>query len=577
MIEWFSKWRGKWLDLHPFLRLISVLLILGLAAVFVAKPAYRQARYWWYGRHLAEAEQAVQEGRMEKAKELSQTLLRAGDPRVLQALRILEQSMSALQDPFRVEIARALMSHPQGTREDRLRGFQLVADEAPLGLAGQAWVHLQEEDRTSPDFAFPFADRLIESGRLKEAAGVIQATPNASSEWEAERRMIRILVATGNEYAIVEAHNRLEKNWPPDDKASVLALLEEIPIDRLKPGLLRVSAGKLDASDPREALMLARLAIAKTNAPRETIAEKTVADWRAKAPREVAEFLRATGMRRQLLQEFPPAELASFPDLTEMLVEAAVRENDWTLALGYLEAAPASFDKAIRLVWTTVIQAKAGDEEASDAAWREATIEAGVRREAAGWLKMAEILRAAGLSAKEHESMYQAILRVRGRLPLFEELQPLLEHLYQEDREKAMLQICSVYLLLEPGNPALLTHYAYLACISGTGDPAILVQAMGPLAEAFGSMAPVQSVLATIHLFREDFEEAGRVAGRVNIPLDSLPPGYRTALICARVKAGLLSPDSEEVRGIPWQAMMQSERRFFGRLLQVKPPEERET
>ena len=575
MIEWFSKWRERWLDLHPFVRLVSALLVLGLAAMFVAKPAYQKARYWWYGRHLAEAKQAVHEGRMEKAKELSQTLLRAGDPRVLEALRVLEQSMIALQDPFRVEIARALMNHPQGTREDRLRGFRLVAGEAPLGLAGQAWVHLQEEDRTSPDFAFTFADRLIESGRLKEAAGVIQATPNADTEWEAERRMIRILIGTGNEYAVVEAHNRLEKKWPPDNKASALDLLEEIPIDRLKPGLLRASAAKLDVSVPREALLLARLAFAKTNAPREEIVDKAVADWRAKVPREVAAFLRDTGMRRRLMEEFPPAALGEFPDLTEMLIEAATREQDWTLAKEYLKAAPETFDKVTRLAWSTAVHAKAGDEAASEDAWREATIEAGAHREAAGWLKMAEILRATGVTAKEYESMYQAILRVRGKLPLFENLRPIMEAFYEEDREKAMLQICSVYLLFEPGNPALLSHYAYLSCVTGTGDPALLVKAMGPLAEAFESLAPAQCVLTTIHLFREDFDEAGRIAGRVKVPLASLPPGYRTALICARVKAGILPAESEEARGIPWQSMMQSERRFFGRILQLKTPEEK--
>ena len=570
MMEWFSKWRARWMDVHPFLRLASVLLILGLAGMFVAKPAYRKARYWWYGRHLAEAEQAISEGRMEKAKELSQTLLRAGDPRVLEALRVLEQSMSALQDPFRLEIARALMSHPQGTREDRLRGFRLVATEAPLGLAGQAWVHLQEEDRTSPDFALSFADRLIESGRGKEAAGVLQGIPGAGSSWEAERRLIRILLGTGNEYAIVEAHNRLEKSWPAEDKASALELLEEIPIDRLKPGLLRSSAAKLDATVPREALVLARLAFAKTNAPRDAIVEKTVSDWRASHPLEVAAFLRATGQRRRLMTEFPPAGLGEFPDLTEMLIEAAVGEEDWTMARDYLKAAPESFDKVTRLAWATVVHAKAGDAAASEASWREATIEAEVHREASGWLKMSGILGAAGLHAKEHESMYQAILRVRGRLPLFENLQPLMNHFYEEEREKPMLQICSVYLLFEPGNPALLVNYAYLACVTGTGDPALLAQAMTPLAEAYASMAIVQCVLTTIHLFQENFEQAGQVAGRVTVPLESLPPGHRAAIVCARVKAGVLTAESEEVRALPWPEMMQSERRFFGRILEKK-------
>ncbi|MFM7179929.1 MAG: tetratricopeptide repeat protein [Verrucomicrobiales bacterium] len=555
--------------------MVAALLLLAIGGLFVAKPIYRQARYWWYGRHLAEAEQAVHEGRMEKAKELSQTLLRAGDPRALEALRVLEQSMTALQDPFRVEIARALMSHPKGTREDRLRGFQLVVSEAPLGLAGQAWVFLREEDRSSADFAFAFADRLIESRRWKEAAGIIQAMPNAGTDWQAERRMIRIFIGTGNEYASVDAHNLLEKKWPADDKASALDLLELIPVDRLKPGLLKASAGKLDASVSREALMLARLAMAETDAPKEAIAEKAIADWRPTVPLEVGAFLRAAGMRSRLMAEFPPTELPKVPELTETLIESAIQEKDWEKAKEYLKAAPESFEKTTRLAWSAIAYAKAGDPAASDAAWREATIEASPHQEAAAWLKMAEILRGAGMEAQSHEAMYQAILRVRGRLPLFENLQALMEHFYEEDREKAMLQICSIYLLFEPGNPTLLVTYAYLACISGTGDPTLLSNAIGPLAKAFPDMPVVQAVLTTIHLFRNDFEEAGRVAARITVPLVALPPGYRAAILCARVKAGVLSAESEEVRGFPWQSVMQSEKRFYTRILEMKEPEKK--
>lgn len=570
MIEWISKWRGKWLDLHPFLRLVIVLALLAIGALFVAKPAYRVARYWWYGRKLAEAEQAVSTGQMEKAKVLSQTMLRAGDPRVLEALRVLEQSMNALQDPFRVEIARALMSHPQGTREDRLRGFKLVASDSPLGVAGQAWVHLQEEERTSPDFAYPFADRLIESGRLKEAAGVIQGVPGAQSDWAAERRMLRILIATRNEYAIVEAHNRFDKNWPEGEKASGLELLESVPIELLKPGLLRASAGRFDATIAREALMLARFAFAKDNAPREAIVEEAVSKWRATAPLEVADFLRATGMRRRLLAEFPPEKLAEVPTLAESLIQAAVQEEDWTLAKGILAAVPESVDKTTRLVWSSVVQQRAGDAAASENAWREATIEAEVHREAGTWLKMAEVLRSAGMLARADESFYQAVLRGRGKLPLFEELQPVMDRFYAEGREKAMLQICSIYLLFEPGNPALLTNYAYLACVTGSGDPAVLAKAMGPMAEALPGVAPVYCVLATIHLFGENYEEAGKAAQRVSGSVESLPPGYQAALVAARVRAGLLAADSQEARSLPWQKMMPSERRFFERILQIK-------
>lgn len=570
MTEWLTRWRERWVNIHPFIRLLGVLLVLALGAWFVAKPAYRVARHWWYGRHLADAEQAVKEGRMEEAKELSQTILRAGDPRVLEALRVLEQSTTALRDPMRVDIATALMSHPKGTREDRVRGFRLLASDAPLGLVGQAWVHLQEEDRTSPDCAFPFVDRLIDGGLIREAAGVVQGTPNASTNWEAERRIIRLLIASGNEYAMVEAHNRLDKNWPKDDKTAGLDLLEMIPVDRLKPGLLGASAARLDSTVAREALMLARLAFAKDSSAGASIVDQALAEWRGAAPLELAGFLQATGMRRRLMEEFPPSEIAQYPGMAEMMLESAVREEDWPLAKEYVAAGAGQLDKLTRLAWTSAIHAKSGDAEGSDSAWREALIEAETQPEAGAWLKMASVMRFAGLTSRENECTFQAVLRGRGKLPLFADLRPLMDSLYAEGREKALMQVCSVYLLFEPGNAILLTHYAYLACISGSGDPEALAKAMDPLAAAYESMPHIQSVLAAIHLSRGDVESANRIAERVTVPAASLPPGYRAALLCARVMAGTLQADSQEVRDIPWPLMMPSERRFFGRFLPSK-------
>ena len=45
--------------------------------------------------------------------------------------------MNTLRDPQLVEVARLLLSHPDGSDEDRLIGFRAIAAEAPTGLVGQ--------------------------------------------------------------------------------------------------------------------------------------------------------------------------------------------------------------------------------------------------------------------------------------------------------------------------------------------------------------------------------------------------------------------------------------------------------
>src|SRR6478609_2552046 len=111
----------RWANLHPFVRFLILSAVAAAFAMFAVKPAYRVFKSWRVDRNLVAARKAVDEVRMDEARDLSLTVLRAGDPRI-EAFRILEESTASLRDPRHGDIARALITHPKSSDEDRWRG-----------------------------------------------------------------------------------------------------------------------------------------------------------------------------------------------------------------------------------------------------------------------------------------------------------------------------------------------------------------------------------------------------------------------------------------------------------------------
>lgn len=229
----------RWANLHPLLRFAMLTAAAVVLGYFAVKPAYRGFKSWRLDRNLVAARKAVEEVRMDEARDLSLTVLRAGDPRI-EAFRILEKSTASLRDPRHGDIARALMAHPQGSDEDRYNGFRGIAAGAPLGLAGQAWSVLPAKTRQEPRFASMFADRLIAERRYQEAASVLLEVPEASRAGAVNQRLARVLIGSGKKQGYDEAQRVIASGFPDDgsETEAWLDLLEAIPVVSLQGQML---------------------------------------------------------------------------------------------------------------------------------------------------------------------------------------------------------------------------------------------------------------------------------------------------------------------------------------------------
>ena len=565
----------RWANLPHLVRFVLAAGLLLVVGLVLAKPSLGAFRRWRVERNLDAARDALVEVRMQEARDFSLTVLRSGDPRI-EAMRILEKSTASLRDPRHSEIARALISHPDGTDEDRLTGFRGIVERIPLGLAGQAWAALPDSCKQDPRFATAFARRLIAEGRLGEAAGVLLGVPELRRDVECERGLIRVLIASGKAEGLAEAQRRVvagieaEMAAGGDGRDEWLALLESIPPMSLQPKLLAPLTGDLEreasGGSARDALMLARMDLAANFRDRTRIVDAAVDRWVESAPAEVAGFLKDLGLNQRLLETFgdrSPADTAAFLPL---LVEAARESGDWERLGRLLDEHPEKLPRLDELGHRAVLAARTVGGAAAGDAWSAAMAEAASSGDD-GFLRLHRLARDGGLETESEEALLAAVRSGRGPLPLFSSLKGLLGSLAKQAQERAILETCAVYLVLEPGNPVLITQYAYLACMNDLAEPGALLQALEPMAGALPEEAPLRYALAAIELCAGRTAEAVARLDAHAVEPGELPPQFRAIHLVARVLAGEMAPDDREIEALPWGSLMPSERRKFEELL----------
>lgn len=567
----------RWANLHPLIRFFTLAVLLGAIGLLTVKPGYRLFKAWRLDRNLESAHKAVGENRMDEARDLSLTVLRAGDPSI-DAFRILEKSTAALQDPRHSDIARALMAHPESSKEDRLGGFRTVASDVALGLVGQAWVSLSPELQDKPEFAVAFGQRLIEEKRFKEAAEVLVGVPEKLRDEALMRGLVRVLIGSGKKEGFNEAQRQISIGIAADqaDLLSWVGLLETIPPLALQENLLgpvrkRLEAG--DSGDPaRMALMVARMDYAAQYTRRAELLKKTIAKWKDSAPFALARFLIDLGLHQLLLETFPEDGLDTHPEVRLPLLEAAERSGAWDRVPKLLDAPGNPMPKLEELAHRAVLAARTEDATALAVAWNAAMVEAGRSPTVNGFLTLYRITREAAMPAQAEAALVEAIRLRRGPLPLYADLKSLMTSLQRQERENLLLEISAIYLQFEPSNPILLTQYAYLACLNQLAEPATILTAIEPMAKAFPKEVPIQCVLAVIYLCAGQPAKAAETLDPLELDPAKMPPAYRMAVLLTRILNKRATADDPLIREFPWQSLLPSERRKFSELIRSAEP-----
>ncbi|GAA5118370.1 hypothetical protein JIN84_16105 [Luteolibacter yonseiensis] len=566
----------RWANTHAFLRFLVVIAVLGITGLLIVKPAYRLFKGWRLEQNLETAQVAVQENRMDKARDLSLAVLRAGESRI-EALRILEKATAGLGDPQHGEVSIALVSHPKGTDEDRFNGFNGLAATSPLGLVGQAWVGFSPDLRQQPRFAVLFAERLIQEKHFNEAAGVLLQVPEQSRNAGVEQNLIRILIARGDKQGYDEAQKRLAARFPQSGGESDgwLDLLEEIPIDHLERAALEpvrsILASPSLLKNARASLAMARLDYAAAGADRTGVIEKAVGLWKSEDPLALAGFLSKLGLHQKLLDSIPVSALEAKPALFAPLLEAMLRTGAWPEMAVLLDAPGVSLPNFEKLAYLAVIATKTGDASDKLEKWQTAILEAKYSQTLNPYLLLRKIALDADIPDIAEQMLVEGIRVGRGPLPLYKDLMPLLNSLAEQRKENTLMEICSVYLTFEPSNPVIVTQYSYFACLNNLAAPKTLLTVLEPIAKAVPKEIPVQCVLATVYLCDDQLGKATALLDSLELKPEQLAPGYRAVYLTVQVLNGRLSKKDPSITEFPWDSLQASERRKFSELIEAAP------
>lgn len=571
-----DRLRRFWANLHPYIRAIVLLFLAAVFVVVAVLPAYQLFKLWRLEANMGNAIVAAGEDRLAEARDLSLTVLQAGDSRI-EVFRILDESMTTLRDPRHAGIARALISHPEGTDADRLRGFRGMVNAVALGLLGQAWVALPESCRIRADFAVAFADRLIAEKRFVEATAVLLGVPEGEQSDFLEQRLIRILILNGKPEASEEAQRRIAAAWASGkkDRSGCLDLLEEIPLESLRLDLLQpliselAVPGKGDVT--RYALAAARLEYAGNPARRPGVVEQVIARFRYVDSVALAKFLTDLRLHKRLLEVFPEGRISDYPGLFPFILRALEATGAWSWVVPLLDARPVDLPKHEWLAHRALAYRKTGDTASFADAWKSALTEAKFGGSSESFLRLHGIVEAAGLETEADEALLEALLIGRGPLPLYADIKALLGRLASKGRENILLRIIAIYLPFEPSNVVLLTQCSYLACMSELVLPQTVLKALKPMAADFPRERHIQFVLATAYLCDGKTSEAAVILDSMRVDLNKITPGYRAVFLATQVVNNRLSLEDSLVTEFPWKLLLPSELRKFREWIRLDP------
>ncbi|MFZ9938153.1 MAG: hypothetical protein ACO3JG_14020 [Luteolibacter sp.] len=575
--EFISRFLGWWVNLPILVRLLLLVLLCGGLFLLAGKPVHRQIQSWRVERNLDQARQALESGQMQKARDHALAVLRTGDQR-LETVRIFERATASLNDPRHSDIARLLIEHPESSMGDRLTAFLALVDRIPQGLVGQVWGELPADCRSDARFATAFAGRLTVEGRHAEASRVLLAVPEGERDAACEQALVRVLIANGSKKSYEEAQRRIAAAFPAarDELPAWLELLESIPPLGLQPGLLRSVRQVLAEEDGgRAALMIVRMDYSGRFAERGEIIDEAIRSWRDREPLELARFLAALGLHERMLEVFPDVRAAAEAGIGEFLLEAARAAGDWPRLEALLDAKPPELSRLQELAWRAVIAAQGMNAGGRAEAWSAAMNEALASRADDAYLQLHRMALAMGMEDEARQALLAAIRTGRGPLPLYGSVKPLLSALAEQANERAIIEVISIYLAFEPANSALVTQYAYYACINDLLDPDGVLQKLEPLVRVLPDEIPLQFTLALAHLCNGRPDLAASVLDPLKADVSGLPTQFRAIHLVTQLRNGRIGAGDPALRALPWSELLPSERRVFERLLRNAPQIER--
>ncbi len=543
----FDRIFGIWLNLTLGIRLVLIFVGLCALAILLWRPVVSAIKAVALERNSRLAEAALAAGDAQEARSRSLAAIQS-DPERIRVTRTALQAMDLLNDPKRIQVAMILMRHPDASPNDRRLALRVLASHGPMGWVGAAWAALPKEEKAGPEMIDALARRLIVEGKAGEAALLLKDVDFANLPDLSCRLVIDLLQNQGSGEAWRESRTLLFKRTRMAVDAGepipdwCLDAWERLPQEHLEPEFLTA----FPEGGPRRIQMFRRRI--EQGGQILDPGDPVVAVWLRECQPEdrlsLASLLSSCGCESGAL------------DLLEKAADLTQKEYEWIRSLRihkqawrpWLDFLQSSAVLGISKAWVDADRALAylqlDEKSQSKNAWRGAMEWATLSAQSSRLVDLSHRVRP-WMPAEAGQALLAAVGSGDQALPLFNDLQWLARSLKDARNDKALLDLCRAYLRIEPGNPVLVTRYAYLALLTGELSPAAAVRMVAPVVESQPKSAHPRIVGVIAALLREDAPEALRLAARDSVSWKDSPPFYQWLIARAEDPGSSLAPPDE--------------------------------
>ena len=557
MTDYTNRMRETWANLPLGIRVILALLALGVIAVPCGRPLRSALRFLALERNSRLAEDAIAAGDAQEARSRGRAAIQSAPERIEVARTVL-QSMDILNDPKRIQVATILMQHPDANSADRALALEVLASHAPMVIVGAAWAGLSKEEKAMPEMIDAFARRLMWEGKSEAAALLLKDVDFPNPPDSINQLLVDLLQDHGSPDAWVESQKLLSKRTRAASDASeplpdwCLADWERVPQEHLDSQAL---AAFPKAGSPRVMMLRRRI---EQGGRSLDLRDPPIASWlRQVEPGDrlaLASLLANCGHESTALELFEQGAGLMHNEY-EWIRDIRIRTQAWRPWLDFLKS-PAVL--GISQAWVDADRALAyfqlNEIHESKNAWREAIQSAAISTQVPRLIDLCHRVRP-WMPAHAEEALLAAIASPDQALPLFNDLQWLARSLEKAGNDKALLDLSRTYLGIEPGNPVVVTRYAYLALLAGELSPAAAIRMITPIIEDQPGSPHPRIVAVMAALLLDDISQAQRWIARETVNWEKTQPFYQWLI--ARAGGSINPPpDSDSPRLLPSESAL---------------------
>lgn len=557
MTDFTNRLRENWANLPLVIRLILMPLALGVVVLPFGRPLGSALSNVALERNSRLAEDAIEAGDAREARSRSLAAIQSAPERIEVARTIL-RSMDILSDPKRIQVATILMQHPDAGSADRKLAMRVLASHAPMVMVGAAWAALSGEERAMPEMIDAFARRLIAEGRSEQAALLLKNVEFSSLPDLICRLFVDLLQNQGSPEAWLECQKLLhERSRAASDAGQpipgwCLEGWERVPQEYLDSRSLTV----FPVEDTPRVMMLRRRFEQGKHAL--DLQDPQIAIWlrdiKSGDRLSLALLLANCGHPSAAIQLFDKGAGLTHQEY-EWVRDTRLRTLAWRPWLDFLQS-PAVL--GISQAWVCADRAlahfKLNESFQSKDAWREAIQLAANSTQGPRLTDLSRRIRP-WMPEQAEEAMLAAISSPSQALPLFNDLQWLSTSLEKAGNDKALLELSRAYLGIEPGNPIVVTRYAYLALLAGELSPAAAIRMIIPIVESQPRSPHPRIVAVMAALLLDDTPQLQRWIARDTVNWEMTQPFYQW-LIARSENPATPPPDCDSTRLLPSESVM---------------------